>query len=56
MRHGSAFNITKLLRELTRGDLAITAAEHETKTRRKHGKKRVLMHRNPSAVEKMTLN
>lgn len=37
MRRGSAFSITKLLRELTSRDEAIKAAEHETKTRGKHG-------------------
>lgn len=37
MQCGSAFTITKLLRELTTGDIAIKAAEHETKTRGESG-------------------
>lgn len=33
MQCGSASSITKLLRELSRRDIAIKAAEHETRTR-----------------------
>ena len=33
MQCGSAFTITKLLRDLTTRDIAIKAGEHETKTR-----------------------
>ncbi len=48
MRCGSAFGITKLLRELTGRDVAIKAAGHETKTRGKHREREYLVHLNTS--------
>lgn len=40
MQRGSAFTITKLLRELTTRDRAIKPVEHETKSRGRERRKR----------------
>lgn len=56
MRCGSAFGITKLLRELTGRDVAIKAAGHETKTRGNHREREreFLVHLNTSCKKNDT--
>lgn len=56
MQCDSALSITKLLKELTSRDVAIKAAEHETKTRGKQREREILVHLNNSCEEKSHLN